>query len=193
MKPFFCWLDLETSGLDPDKDAILEIAMIVTDRDFKALFVTSLVLNGPFMLHGSQVSFDEFIARRPVNDFVRDMHTKNGLFEEVKKSGVDVGSAERALISELQELGVEKGQLYLAGNTIHFDRSFLRVHMPGFLNFLNYRQVDVSTLKILFQEKYPHPKQDSKHRAMDDVLASIAELKHYLKSFDDELAHAAGG
>lgn len=163
------WVDLEMTGLDTARDAILEIAAEVTDFDFKTLASYEAVISQP----------EEVLAE--MNDWSKEQHKKSGLIDRIRSDGM----AENDVIHEL--VGFIKAQFgdepaVLAGNSIHNDRAFIKVLWPEVENLLHYRMLDVSSFKILMQTKYgaQFAKKDV-HRAFDDIQASIAELQYYLQ------------
>lgn len=164
------WIDMEMTGLNPDTDSILEIACIITGPDLKPLVETEAVIHAPAD------------AVNRMSDFVREMHTKNGLLARCAKSATTVDQAEKQIL-QLVAKHCERGQGVLAGNSIHQDRRFLIRHMPTLEGFLHYRQVDVSSLKVLAQAWYPavpkFEKPDKAHTALADVKESLAELAFY--------------
>ena len=164
------WLDLETTGLDPVNDDILQLGMVVTDDDLTERGRMSWVMfnTGPTA------------STHPV---VVDMHTQNGLWVACQDSRLQCIQVVREAIAWLETLGVERGKVQLAGNTIGFDRSFLRVWMPELLAHFHYRSVDMSSVNELSRRWWPalyeaRP-QASAHRALDDLDASIALAAHY--------------
>jgi len=164
------WIDLEMTGLDPAVDSILEIAVIITGADLAPIAEYEAVIHQP----------DSTLLT--MSAFVRDMHTKNGLIERVRKSRVSLDEACAKALALIKQYCPE-GQGVLAGNSIHQDRRFLLKYMPEIEAWLHYRQVDVSSLKILAQAWYPDVpkfgKEDKDHTALADIRQSIAELKYY--------------
>ena len=164
------WIDLEMSGLDINKEHILEIACLITDADL------NVVAEGPeLIIHQSDAVLDG------MDDWCKQTHGKTGLTEAVRKSTIDIQSAEYIML-EFVKQHVPKGACPLAGNSIHVDRMFLDKYMKAFLNHLHYRIIDVSTIKELNSRWYPQNKFFAKknvHRALDDIKESIAELKYY--------------
>jgi len=166
------WLDLEMTGLDPERERIIEIAGLVTDGQL------NVVAEGP-----------ELVVHQPeallaaMDDWNREHHGASGLTERVRASEVSEAQAEARMLAFLEE-HCEKGVAPLAGNSVHQDRRFLRRYMPRIDDFLHYRIVDVSTLKELVRRWYPEvdagapPKKES-HRAMDDIRESLEELRYY--------------
>ncbi len=172
--PTFVWVDLEMTGLDVESCAILEMAVIITRKDLEPLAELERVVWQP----------DEVLAR--MEPYVREMHTSNGLLDRVRTSRHslrDVESEAVALVA--QHCAFREG--ILAGNSVHADRRFLARYMPTFERFLHYRQVDVSTLKVLTRAWFPgvaaFEKEGKDHTALADIRASIAELRHYRQTF----------
>lgn len=172
--PTLVWVDLEMTGLDVETCGIIEMAVVVTDKDLEPIAELERVVWQP----------DEVLAR--MSPFVREMHTKNGLLDKVrvsKSSAADVENEAVALVAA--HCKFREG--ILAGNSVHADRRFLARYMPTFERFLHYRQVDVSTLKVLTRAWYPglgaFEKEGKEHTALADIRASIAELRHYRRTF----------
>lgn len=168
--PLFVWLDLEMTGLDLERCAIVEIGIVLTRGDLAPIAEFERVIWQP----------DEVLAR--MEPFVRDMHTRSGLLDRIRASKVSLVDAERdALELVSQHCGLREG--VLAGNSIHTDRAFLARYMPRFEGWLHYRQVDVSSLKVLAGAWYPDlprfQKGDKTHTAIDDLRGSLAELAYY--------------
>jgi oligoribonuclease len=166
----FVWCDLEMTGLDPKTCVILEIGVVITGPDLVPIAEIEHAIWQP----------EEDLAR--MEPFVRDMHTKNGLLERVKASRVSLREAERNVFALVQKhVGFREG--ILAGNSIHVDRRFLLAYMPLLEEYLHYRQLDVSSLKVLSRAWYPNGpdfKKDTKdHTAIADLRASLEELAFY--------------
>lgn len=164
------WIDLEMTGLDPALDSILEIAVIVTDAELQPLGQYEAVI----ATSESQLAL--------MNDYVRDMHTKNGLLQRVKAATVSLEEAQAQALALVRQHCAE-GEGVLAGNSIHQDRRFLYRYMPQLEAWLHYRQVDVSSFKVLARAWYPevpkYGKEDKDHTALADIKESIAELRFY--------------
>ena len=164
------WLDLEMTGLDPERDAILEIGMVLTGPDLVPRAEYEAVVWQP-----------ESVLDR-MEPVVREMHTKNGLLPRIRASRVSLRTAELEAV-RLLAAHVPPGVGVLAGSSIHTDRRFLERHMPMLDRFLHYRMVDVSSIKVLVRAWYPQaperPRTPREHTAMADVRASLAELVHY--------------
>ncbi|MGC8511098.1 MAG: oligoribonuclease [Acidimicrobiales bacterium] len=167
------WLDLEMTGLDPERHVIVEIASIVTDDHL------TVVAEGPdLVIHATA----EQLAQ--MNDVVRTMHTTSGLLEAIATSTTTVADAERATLDFLRQYIDQPGTVPLCGNSIGTDRRFLQAYMPTLESFFHYRNIDVSTLKELARRWKPEalasmPVKATTHRALDDIRESIAELVHY--------------
>lgn len=163
------WIDLEMTGLDVETCVIVEVAAVITGDDLKPLAEYEAAIHQP---EGALAS---------MNDFVRNMHTQSGLLERVRASTVSVGQAERALCDLVAQFAKPR-EAVMAGNSIHVDRRFIGKYMPTLDGFLHYRQVDVSSLKVLAQAWYPAlPKFEKRkaHTALSDIRESIAELAYF--------------
>jgi oligoribonuclease len=165
------WVDLEMTGLDPERCAIVEIASLVTDGDL------AVVAEGPSLVVHQP---DEVLAG--MEPFVRQMHERSGLYERIRASTTSLAEATAQTVAFLRE-HVEDKTAPLCGNSVWKDREFLARYMPEVLAVLHYRVVDVSTVKELVRRWYPAdrqpPKKKEVHRALDDIRESIAELQFY--------------
>ncbi|MES2504326.1 MAG: oligoribonuclease [Myxococcota bacterium] len=162
------WIDLEMTGLDENTCAIVQAAMVITDLQLNEIASIDMTIWQPDSVLAGMVPF------------VKNMHTHNGLLKKVRASEVSLQDAERKLMEVLtQHVVYQRG--FLAGNSIYMDRLFLRKYMPALEGYLHYRQVDVSSIKILCQEwlKTQAPKKESTHTALDDIQQSIEELKYF--------------
>lgn len=169
------WLDCEMTGLEPETDRLLEIAVIVTDPHLGQR------VEGPvFVIHQSDAQLSKMDA------WNRGTHGKSGLTDKVKASTVSEAEAEAALIAFLVQY-VPAGASPMCGNTIGQDRRFLVKYMPKLEAFFHYRNLDVSTLKELAKRWKPEVaesfKKQQKHTALADVNESIEELAHYRAHF----------
>ena len=168
------WIDLEMTGLDPLRDQIIEIATVVTDGNLET------VAEGPnIVIHQPRSVMYE------MDDWNTRTHTASGLFAEVLASRISTEEAERRTLEFLREHCAQKSSP-MCGASICQDRRFLSRAMPDLAAFFHYRNLDVSSVKILAGLWRPKVldalKKDDRHRARSDILASIAELKHYRKT-----------
>ncbi|HMI93266.1 MAG TPA: oligoribonuclease [Polyangiales bacterium] len=166
------WIDLEMTGLDPERDVILQAALIVTDKDLQ-----------PLDEYACDVWQPESSLER-MSPFVRDMHDKNGLLARVRASRVDQREAQRQLMARISALC--DFPAVLCGSSIWVDRTFLDRHMPGLAGYLHYRMVDVTSVKLLVDRWFGPQAVFQKpgvgeHDALVDIRNSIAELRHYRK------------
>jgi oligoribonuclease len=170
------WLDLEMTGLDPRRHAIVEIAVIVTDGQL------SRVEEGPdLVVHQPEA------ALQAMEEVVARMHAANGLTQAVRASDVSLAAAEQRTLEFVRRWVPQARTAPLAGNSVYADRAFLVTHMPALEAHLHYRNVDVSTLKELARRWRPDvlesmPKKAGDHRALADIRESIDELRHYRAS-----------
>ncbi len=169
------WLDMEMSGLNPEKERILEVAVVVTEPDL------TLVAEGPVLvIHQS----DEILAG--MDKWNTSTHGRSGLTDKVRTSTLTEEQAEDILLEFLAPL-VPKGASPLCGNTISQDRRFMYKYMPRFESYFHYRNLDVSTLKELSRrwkpEVYKGFDKKSRHEALADIYESIDELRYYREHF----------
>ena len=171
------WIDLEMTGLVPEKDIIIEIATVVTDADLNVL------AEGPSVaIHQNNKHLDG------MDEWNTRQHTKSGLVQRVKESEISVNEAEKQTLDFLMKY-VDRGASPMCGNSICQDRRFLYNYMPKLENFFHYRHIDVSTIKELAVRWKPEVVttsfKQSKHLALSDIYDSINELKHYREHFID--------
>ncbi|CAB3362163.1 Hypothetical predicted protein [Cloeon dipterum] len=161
------------TGLELEKDKIMEIACLLTDGDLNN------VREGPgLIIHQADEILDN------MNKWCTEQHGKTGLTKSCRKSQVTEADAEEQVIKFLKENGIQPGEAHLAGNTVYVDRLFLSKFMPKIDKYLHYRIVDVSSIKELCKYWYPEkhldaPAKDGNHRAMGDIYNSLQELKYY--------------
>jgi oligoribonuclease len=166
------WIDCEMTGLDLRADALVEVAVLVTDYDLQVLGDgIDVVIKPPA----------EALAQ--MDDYVRTMHTSSGLLDQLD-TGVTLEEAEQLVLAYLREHCPEGTRPPLAGNSVGTDRAFLARDMPALDRFLHYRIVDVSSIKELARRWYPRayynaPAKHGSHRALADIQESIEELRYY--------------
>ena len=166
------WVDCEMTGLDLSKDALVEIAVVVTDSQLSPI--------GP--------GLDLVIAPPPgvvdtMLPVVHEMHTKSGLLADLP-NGIPLAEAEEQALDYVRQFVPEPRKAPLAGNSVGTDKTFLDRDMPDFIGHLHYRIIDVSSIKELARRWYPRayfaaPKKAGGHRALADILESIDELRYY--------------
>lgn len=166
------WIDCEMTGLNPESDCLVEVAVVITNSELEIL----------------DPGFEVVIKPRPdswanMNDFVRNMHTESGLIKDVE-NGLELAEAEAQILDYIKQFVPNTKEAPLAGNTIGTDRMFLNKYMPALDQHLHYRNIDVSSIKELTRRWYPRvyfqlPKKEGGHRALADILESIQELRYY--------------
>ena len=174
-QPHLVWVDCEMTGLDTQKDVLVEIAVLVTDSDL------NIIGDGvDVVIHATP---DQIAG---MNEFVTKMHTESGLITEIPK-GIPVSEAEDLILKYLESSGVTPGKSPIAGNSVYVDRMFISRDMPKLSEYLHYRTIDVSSIKELTRRWYPKvyfnsPNKTGNHRALGDIKDSIAELAFYRKT-----------
>jgi oligoribonuclease len=167
------WIDLEMTGLDVERHRIVELAVLVTDAQLEVLADgLDLVVHQP----------GDVLAE--MDDFVRKMHTKSGLLAEIERSSLSLDAAGAQAMAYIAQFVPEAGTAPMCGNSIGVDRRFLDRYLPALDRYLHYRSIDVSSIKELCRRWYPdiykkRPSKTEKHRALDDILESVAELRYY--------------
>lgn len=173
MSDHLVWMDLEMTGLDDERERIIELAVLITDGDL------NLIAEGPeLVLHQD----DAVLAA--MDAWNTKHHTASGLVERVKASTVTEAEAEAQVLAFVDAHCKGKDRPPLAGNSIHQDRRFIRRYLPKLDARLHYRMIDVSTVKELARRWYPdvyerRPDKNESHRALDDIRESINELRFY--------------
>lgn len=168
------WIDLEMTGLIPEKERIIEIATVVTDSNLNILAEgPSIAIKQP----------DSLLDR--MDDWNTDQHGRSGLIDRVRQSDIDESQAMQSTIQFLLKW-VKKGESPMCGNSISLDRRFLIKYMPELESIFHYRNIDVSTLKELAKRWTPEIEsgfnKKGAHLALDDIYESIAELAYYRKN-----------
>lgn len=169
------WLDMEMTGLDPDRDRIIEVAIVVTDPGLVTLAEAPVLV-----VHQPDALLDA------MDDWNKSMHSRSGLIEKVKASALDEAGAEVRLLAFLDQYVPAKTSP-MCGNSICQDRRFLARHMPRLEAYFHYRNLDVSTLKELAKRWKPEIARgvikQGRHEALADIYDSIGELKYYRENF----------
>jgi len=175
-QPNLIWIDCEMTGLDLEKDVLVEIAVLVTDSELNVIGegIDLVIAATPEQLAG-------------MNEFVTQMHTNSGLITEIP-TGIALSTAEDQIIKYLESASTIAGKSPLAGNSVSVDRSFIARDMPRLNDYLHYRTIDVSSVKELARRWNPKvyfnsPAKTGNHRALGDIQDSIAELAHYRANF----------
>lgn len=170
-----CWLDMEMTGLDPQNDKILEVAMIITDKDLNVLAESEV-----FAIYQSEEQLSL------MDEWCTSTHTRTGLIERVRASHYTEAEVEQKLLDFMSQWIPEK-TTPMCGNTIHQDRRFMVRYMPKLEHYFHYRNLDVSTLKELARRwnptVYKGIVKKGSHKALDDILESIEELRYYRSCF----------
>ena len=169
------WVDCEMTGLDLTRDALIEIAVLVTDFELEVLGDGVEVVIAPP---------DDALRTMPAR--VREMHTESGLLERLA-SGTTLAQATAEVLDYVRAHVPDLRKAPLAGNSVHVDRTFLARDMPEFEKAVHYRNVDVSTIKELSRRWYPRtyyasPEKTGNHRALGDIVDSINELRYYRRA-----------
>jgi len=171
-QPNLIWIDCEMTGLSLQSDALVEIAVLVTDSEL------NLIGEGiDLVIHASDSQLEG------MSDFVREMHTNSGLITEIPH-GLSMAAAEAKIIAYLESASTIAGKSPLAGNSVGVDRAFIDRDMPLLGAYLHYRTIDVSSIKELARRWYSKayfnaPAKTGNHRALGDIQDSIAELAYY--------------
>ncbi|MFI5840163.1 oligoribonuclease [Catenuloplanes sp. NPDC051500] len=176
MADLLVWVDCEMTGLDLGKDALIEVAALVTDPNLQVLGEGVDVV-----IHAD----DDALANMP--DVVRDMHAKSGLTEEVRASKVTLAEAEDLVMDYITQFVPDPRSAPLCGNSIATDRGFLARDMHRLDSHLHYRMIDVSSIKELSRRWFPRtyfgqPAKGLSHRALSDIKESIRELEYYRRT-----------
>jgi oligoribonuclease len=167
------WIDCEMTGLDLRRDALIEVAVLVTDPDLSVLDQGLDVV-----IHTHDDVLDTMVP------FVRDMHASSGLTEQVRTSTVTLGEAETMVLDYVRKYVPDPKSSPLCGNSIATDRGFIARDMPALDEHLHYRMIDVSSIKELAKRWYPRvyqsqPAKGLAHRALADIYESVRELSFY--------------
>lgn len=181
-KDLLIWIDLETTGFDNDynmlgvqKHKLLEVGMHITDSNF------NIVDKGfEVVIHYNDKDLFEYM-----DEYAKDFHQKSGLIDKVRESPFSLQMAEKMMLSYVEDFNIAPKSSPICGNNVGFDKNFIDAKMPEFSKFLHYRKIDVSSFKEFALRQYPEVadlvKKQMKHRGLDDIKESIAELKLYQK------------
>lgn len=169
----FVWIDCEMTGLNVYQDKIIEIAVILTDDNLE-----NLIIGPELIIHQSKN------IMMNMNEWCIEHHGNSGLTQKVLDSKLSTKEAESIIFSFIKKHIPEPNIALLAGNSVHMDKEFLRKEMPNVLEHLNYRLIDVSTIKECFKRWHVVPTialplKKCSHRALDDIKESIEELRYY--------------
>ncbi len=169
------WIDCEMTGLNLEKDTLVEVAVVITNSELEIIDEGIDVVIKPT---------DQSLEN--MSEFVRQMHTDSGLIDELE-NGVSLEAAQEIVLEYIKQFVPNAKEAPLAGNSIGTDRMFIQKYMPAVDSHLHYRNVDVSSIKELARRWYPRvyfqlPKKAGGHRALADILESITELRYYRES-----------
>lgn len=171
------WIDCEMTGLDSQKDKLLEVSCILTDKSLASR------LEGPsLVIHQSVNDLEQ------MDDWCKSHHKSSGLWQDVLNSEVSVSQAEDAIVSFLKDANSDKNNWILAGNSVHHDKAFLQKWMPGLMRYCHYQILDVSSVAMIMNGWYDCGifEKRQTHRALDDIVESIGQLEFYKKFLNDK-------
>ena len=176
MQDSYVWVDIETTGLNVKKDKILEVGIIITDREYAEKARTSMVIKHPARV----------LAQ--MDPWAIDTHTRNGLIIESKSARYPVNIADAVLTEWLKEMVGNLAKPYMCGTSVHFDREFLKRYMPRLEACFHYRNFDIATLREFFEVNAPASfkfgsSYDVKHRAIEDIEYCLNAMRHYRQKF----------
>lgn len=168
------WVDIETTGLEPKSSVILELSIIVTNSKLEILdSIDSLVINHP----------EDILNQKKMNDWCFSIHSNNFLLKESRDSTLSLAEAEKQIIKFFNNWSLPNCSP-LCGNSVHFDRIFLKYYLPRVEGFFSYRNLDVSSFKEFISRAYDfNYEKNSNHRAHDDLVNSINEMRYYAQHF----------
>lgn len=175
------WIDIETTGLDIEKSKIIQIACVLTNFD---LSIENIIPEITINCEESDLLL--------MDEWCKNQHSKSGLLDKVKTSKININQAEETILTILNQNVSIKDKIYIAGNSVHFDKKFIDFYMPKLSKFLSYRIVDVSSFSIVYRNIFPkmhsnRPLKKLCHTAQQDIFESMEEYKYYInciKSLD---------
>lgn len=170
------WIDIETDGLDPNKNNILQIACVLSNFNLRI----------QHFLQEYTIKYSE--SELNLSDWCKEQHTKSGLLTNVYNSQFSIKEVEKIILNFINCYVGVKDTLYIAGNSVHFDKSFIDIHMPYLSKRLNRRIIDISSISILCKnlcnDTYKNkPKKVNNHTSLSDIQESINEYNYYLENF----------
>jgi oligoribonuclease len=174
--PSIIWVDCEMTGLNPQTDSLVEVAVVITDDQLQQIGDGISIVIKP-----------SAVSLAAISEHVKSMHQASGLYQELE-SGVDLATAEQLLADYLAGFALGSSKLPIAGNSITMDRIFLEKYLPTFYANIHYRSIDVTTIKELARRwsirvYSKAPGKVGNHRALGDIKDSIAELDYYRQEF----------
>jgi oligoribonuclease len=174
-RPTLAWVDIETTGLEPSKDLILEVGIVVTDDDLE-------MIDQQFFVVKQHLSVESI--HRQTNAFVQDLHARSGLWKDLENAKHGYEEVENLMLDFLHRHALDGAVSPMAGSSVAFDRAFLDRQMPSLAQQFHYRNLDVSAVKEWLMRVHPaavasKPDPFAHHRTLADLHDSIAELRHY--------------
>lgn len=179
MNEYLLWLDIETTGLNPSQHVIIELAYVLTDFNIKNIFKEKDYIINP------DDTIENIISN--MDPWCIEQHTKSNLLSKIKESKYSVEQVENLILNDLHTFLPENSKIYLAGNSVHFDKMFLNKYMKNLSDKLSHRILDVSSFAIMFKNLYneiydKRPLKKYKHTALSDIWESINEYIYYVEN-----------
>ncbi len=196
-----CWIDLETTGLTPETDVILEVACIITHEDTEVIATFNEVIHQPIACEFAKYTVEDLanldlaaLAKDSrVHEKVIDMHIRNGLWRESAMASPSYAKYADNALADFIKYHCDGDQPQLAGSTISFDRAFLAKWFPFTAKAVHYRNVDVTTLNEIARRNWRdmhdnRPRSEANHRALSDIQSSIETYQYYVNQFNGAIA-----